>query len=93
MYGFPMDYTPGQSNPDPPIEVTTGRKLLAFRAGSSHLSADGLIGYCQRYGKVYRCHWDGFNFGACEPCPELVEGPAGVDVMPAEAVKLPDGLE
>ena len=87
-YGVPPLYNPfGQPTPRPtltpnPSEVTAGRKLLAFRSGASHLSADGETGYCVRYGRVYRCHWDGFNFGAWEP-----EG----ETMPEGAVKVVDG--
>lgn len=80
----PMTHTPGQPAPRPALadasEVTAGRKLLAFRSGASHLSADGETGYCVRYGKAYECSWDGFNFGYW--------GPVKGDELPEGAVKL-----
>lgn len=73
-------YGPHAAPPAP--EVSPAVKKAARLAGASHLSADGLWIYCERYGAVFEAERDGSNFGAWWPA----EGglPAGTVLLDKE---------
>ena len=71
----PMGYTPSQ-RPDPPSDISAGQRLLAKRAGASHIAGDGAFCYCWRYGKVERAIWYENHYGGWWQDGELM--PPGV---------------
>lgn len=55
-YGYPSAYNPRASQPATP--ELNPRLALAKRAGATHLGADGLRAYCERYSGSLVCFWD-----------------------------------
>lgn len=81
MMYYPANYNPygpRAPKPDPPADVSLVQLRAAQHAGASHLSADGLRAYCERYGAILQAEWDGANFGVWWPVAEL----------PADVVKI-----
>jgi hypothetical protein len=72
-YTFP-NYRP--ATPDPAPEITAGQKMLAKRAGASHIAPDGLFCYCWRFGSVFEAQWHGDRYGGWWAYGESL--PAGV---------------
>lgn len=67
-YGIPVPYYPGAHprslpDPDPFIPpIPEQRKVLAKRAGATHISADGSLIYHKRLGGVYEAEWHGTGY-------------------------------
>lgn len=70
-FPYPPNYKPGISgwHSVPIINIKAARKENA-----THLSLDGTIAYCLRYGEWYSSKFDMGTFGSWFPCkkPELV---------------------
>ena len=67
-----------QYQPDPPGEVPQHVFSAAILAGASHLSADGLTAYTQRFSLWFEAEYDNGMFGAWW----------AIEALPAGAVKL-----
>lgn len=58
----PQMTTPPPAGEAPPVSLVAFK--AAQRAGASHLSADGMRAYCERFGATLRAEWDGNGWGS-----------------------------